>query len=467
MPFLSVVPHYEPVISFTDEQKAVFAKLRGMRFTTDRGRLPRQILESNLRNIRSQILSNKEEVQHNKNIIKQEIKQHVNSINSKGNIYIDFTLFDYDASKENEHRLRTYKPNGTLKIGIHSRNDLETENITDKYDYLEKFKSIEALDKINDLKVTLYDLNDDMYNSILELNPSFIEDTNEVIEYGKLAALTTAAHALAIEKEMDELNGKSIIFKSERDYIGDDSENVLLFDFLGHRDGVDEDTADIITKDLNTAAQILHSCIWLINISERGRPDGGSQYDLHTRINITLAFSKCKNENESGTFYVNGVPFKYTVHNDFSEIIQEIDVDSEGVLQDPKFPSGIGADNPGNHLILNRYLGTIARYKLFKEEKPNKEKPNKWFETYLRLITNMNDVDFYEFASEILRNIMIICSQEELGITLFKMARTRFCAHQYCHTEIDPTFPVNLNIPRFIPIEPLEVETECGCNPKD
>ncbi len=462
MPFLSVVPHYEPVVSVADEQKAVFSKLRGLRFTTERGGLPKLILDSNLRNIRSNVLSSNEKVQANKNKIKEEIEQHIKSAKSKGSantIYVDFTLFGYDASKENVHRLYTYKPGDKLKIGIHSKNDLESEEITDKYDYLEEFKSIETLNEVKDLKVTFYDLSDDMYNSILELNRSFIEGQNEAIKYGKLAALTTAAHALSTEPEMSELNGKSIIFKSEREYIGDDSEDVLLFDFLGHQNGINEDTGDIINKDLDTAAKILHNCIWLINISERGRPDGSSQYDLHTRINITLAFSKCKNAGR--TFYVNGVPFNYTVHNDFSEIIQKIDVDSEGVLQDPDFPTGIGADNSGNHLILNRYLGTIARYKDFK-----KEKPNEWFETYLRLITNMNDIDFYEFASEVLRNIMIICSQEELGITLFKMARTRFCAHQYCHTEIDPTFPVNLNIPRIIPIEPLEVETNCGCNNK-
>jgi hypothetical protein len=310
------------------------------------------------------------------------------------------------------------------------------------------------------MKITLYDLTDDMYNSVLELNPSFFADNNKnsssVLKYGKLATLTASLHALSLDGEMDELNGKSIIFKSARDYIGDDSENVLLFDFLGHMDGKEGDTADIITKDLDAAAYDLHDCIWLINISERGRPDGSAQYDLHTRINITLAFSKCK---ESGAFYVNGVLFEYKAHSDFSELIKNIDVDPEGVLQDPKFPDGIGADNPGNILILNRYLGAIARYKRFDAN----NEPNEWFKTYLKLITNMSDVEFYEFASEILRNIMIICSQKELGITLFKMARTRFCAHQYCHTEIDPTFPVNLNIPRFIPIEPLEVETHCNC----
>ncbi len=466
MPFLQVIPHPEPQATFTDEQKAVFAKLRGLRFSTEKGGVPRQILDSNLRIVKGYILSSNERVKKDKNIIANEIKKAVKTDNSNKNIYIDFTLFGYDKDQESVHRLRTYKPDGTLRIGIHSRNDLESDNITDKYDRMEEFKSIGNIDGIEDININLFDLSDDMYNSILELNPSFVnnnsESKNEVLKYGKLAAITASLHALSVDGNIDELNGQSIMFKSARDYIGDDSENVLLFDFLGHSNNKQEDTADIITKDLDTAAYELHDCIWLINISERGRPDGSSQYDLHTRINITLAFSKCKEKVETRIFYVNGVQFKYTVHTDFSETIKKIDVDSEGVLQDPQFKEDI--DNPGNKLILNRYLGTIARYKLF-DEKNNE--PNEWFKTYLKLITNMSDVEFYEFASEILRNIMIICSQEELGVTLFKMARTRFCAHQYCHTEIDPTFPVNLNIPRFIPIEPLEVETHCDCPKKD
>jgi len=468
MPFISVIPHPEPQATFTDEQKAVFAKLRGLRFSTEKGGIPRQILDSNLRITSGYVLSGNKEANENKKIIVKEINEAINSSSKKNIAYIDLTLFSYEASKESEHRLRTYKPDSTLKIGIHSSNDLETENITDKYDYIKDLKSINNIIESNDIQITLSNLTDDMYNSILELNPTFLNNTNKILEYGKLAALTAASHALSLDGDMDELNGKSIIFKSAREYIGDDSENVLLFDFLGHLDdrGLndrEEDTADIITKDLDKAAEILHSCIWLINISERGRHDGSPQYDLHTRINITLAFSKCKstagNGEKSGTFYVNGVPFDYTAHDDFSTIIEEIDVDSEGVLQDPKFQDSIRVDNPGNILILNRYLGTIARYKTFSKD----GQPNEWFKTYLKLITNMSDFDFYEFVSEILRNIMIICSQSELGVTLFKMARTRFCAKQYCHTEIDPTFPVNLNIPRFIPIEPLEVETHCDC----
>jgi len=464
MPFLQVVPHPEPQATFTDEQKAVFAKLRGLRFSTEKGGVPRQILDSNLRIVKGYILSGKKEVQQDKNIIAKEIQNAIGKDSSKKITYIDFTLLGYDKDNESVHRLRTYKPDGTLRIGIHSRNDLETENITDKYDEMKEFKIIDAIGEREDIKINIFDLSDDMYNSVLELNPTFLndnsKDNNKVLKYGKLAAITASLHALSVDGNIDELKGQSIMFKSARDYIGDDSENVLLFDFLGHMDGKKEDTADIITKDLDTAAKELHDCIWLINISERGRTDGSSQYDLHTRINITLAFSKCK---ESGTFYVNGVPFEYKAHGKFSELIKNIDVDAEGVLQDPKFPDGIGADNPadnpGNILILNRYLGAIARYKRFNAN----NEPNEWFKTYLKLITNMSDVEFYEFASEILRNIMIICSQKELGITLFKMARTRFCAHEYCHTEIDPTFPVNLNIPRFIPIEPLEVETDCGC----
>jgi hypothetical protein len=464
MPFLQVIPHPEPQATFTDEQKAVFAKLRGIKFSTEKGGVPRQILDSNLRIVRGYILSSKEEVKQNKNIIAKEIEKAIGTKPSKNITYIDFTLLNYDETKESEHRLRTYKPDGTLRIGIHSRNDLENENITDKYDHLEEFTKIGNIEEREDIKINLFDLSDDMYNSVLELNPTFLNNSDQqdsILKYGKLAAFTTAMHALSIDGNIDELNGKSIMFKSARDYIGDDSENVLLFDFLGHLNNKKGDTADIITQDLDKAAEILHDCIWLINISERGRTDGSSQYDLHTRINITLSFSKCKENVKSGTFYVNEVPFNYTVHTDFSDIIKKIDVDSEGVLQDPEFTGDDGADNPGNQLILNRYLGTIARYKKFDTQ--NKNKPNEWFETYLKLITNMSDVEFYEFASEILRNIMIICSQKELGITLFKMARTRFCAHQYCHTEIDPTFPVNLNIPRFIPIEPLEVETHCDC----
>ena len=460
MPFLQVVPHPEPQATFTDEQKAVFAKLRGLRFSTEKGGVPRQILDSNLRIVKGYIIGRNPNIQNPKKLIKEEIDKAKKSASSGSITYIDFTLFDYDNNKEAEHRLRTYKPNGKLKIGIHNRNDLENENITDKYDHLGEFTKISNIEEREDIKINLFDLSDDMYNSVLELNKTFVyddgKDKNEVLKYGKLASLTASLHALSVDGNIDELNGKSIMFKSARDYIGDDSENVLLFDFLGHMDGEQGDTADIITKDLDTAAKELHSCIWLINISERGRSDGSAQYDLHTRINITLAFSKCK---ESGTFYVNGVPFEYNAHGKFSDLIKNIDVDAEGVLQDPNFPDGIGADNPGNILILNRYLGAIARYKRFNVN----NEPNEWFKTYLKLITNMSDVEFYEFASEILRNIMIICSQKELGITLFKMARTRFCAHEYCHTEIDPTFPVNLNIPRFIPIEPLEVETDCDC----
>jgi len=464
MPFLQVVPHPEPQATFTDEQKAVFAKLRGLRFSTEKGGVPRQILDSNLRSVKGYILSSKEEVKKYKNIINQEIKKTIGKDSSNKITYIDFTLFNYNKDKESEHRLRAYQPDGTLRIGIHSRNDLETDNITDKYDHMKEFESIGNIEGTEDININLLDLSDDMYNSILELDPIFVnnnsESKNEVLKYGKLAAITASLHALSVDGDIDELNGESIMFKSARDYIGDDSENVLLYDFLGHLNGKQGDTADIITQDLDTAAKTLHDCIWLINISERGRTDGSSQYDLHTRINITLAFSKCKEKADKRIFYVNGVQFEYTVHGDFSTTIQNIDVDSEGVLQDPKFHDDVGADNPGNQLILNRYLGTIARYKKF-----DKDGANEWFKTYLKLITNMSDVDFYEFASEILRNIMIICSQRELGVTLFKMARTRFCAHQYCHTEIDPTFPVNLNIPRFIPIEPLEVETDCGCDP--
>ena len=466
MPFLQVVPHPEPQATFTDEQKAVFAKLRGLRFSTEKGGVPRQILDSNFRIVKGYIIGRDPNIQNPKKLIKEEIDKAKKSASSGSITYIDFTLFDYEKGKESEHRLRTYKPNGKLKIGIHSRNDLEKENITDEYDHLVEFTRIGAIDEREDIKINLFDLSDDMYNSVLELNKTFVyddgKDKNEVLKYGKLAAITASLHALSVDGNIDELNGESIMFKSARDYIGDDSENVLLLDFLGHMNGKQGDTADIITQDLDTAAKTLHDCIWLINISERGRTDGSSQYDLHTRINITLAFSKCKENVSNRTFYVNGVRFDYTVHGDFSTTIENIDVDSEGVLQDPKFQDDI--DNPGNKLILNRYLGTIARYKLF-DEKNNE--PNEWFKTYLKLITNMSDVEFYEFASEILRNIMIICSQKELGVTLFKMARTRFCAHEYCHTLIDPTFPVNLNIPRFIPIEPLEVETHCGCPDKE
>jgi hypothetical protein len=464
MPFLQVVPLPEPQATFTDEQKAVFAKLRGLRFSTEKGEVPRQILDSNLRIVKGYIISKDQNIQQQKEKVKAEIDKAINSSSSGPITYIDFTLFGYDNNRESEHRLRTYKPDGKLKIGIHSRNDLENENITDKYDHLVEFTKIGNIEEREDIKINLFDLSDDMYNSVLELNQTFLGDdsknNNEVLKYGKLAAITASVHALSVDGSIDELQGKSIMFKSARDYIGDNSQNVLLFDFLGHMNNKPEDTADIITKDLDTAAYELHDCIWLINISERGRTDGSSQYDLHTRINITLAFSKCKS---SGTFYVNGVPFAYEAYDDFSKLIQDIDVDAEGVLQDPKFPEGIEADNPGNILILNRYLGTIARYKQFNKG----NEPNEWFKTYLKLITNMSDVEFYEFASEILRNIMIICIQKELGITLFKMARTRFCAYQYCHTEIDPTFPVNLNIPRFIPIEPLEVETHCGCPDKE
>jgi hypothetical protein len=468
MPFLHVVPHPEPQATFTDEQKAVFAKLRGIKVTTEKGGIPRKILDNNLRIVRGYFMSNDRKVQEYKRYVQNEINEVMKSFSSSKIAYIDFTLFDYDNSKESEHRLRTYKPGSILKIGIHGRNDLENDNITDKYDHMQEFKSINDIEERDDIKINLLDLSDDMYNSILELNPSFINNNgqseNKVLKYGKLAAITASLHALAIDGNViDELKGKSIIFKSDRDYIGDDSENVMLFDFLGHKDGQEGDTADIITEDLDTAAEILHDCIWLINISERGRTGGSSQYDLHTRINITLAFSKCKENVEKGTFYVNGIKFDYTVHPDFSKIIKSIDVDEEGVLQDPKFDNNnSGVDNPGNKLILNRYLGTIARYKEF-DDKGNS---NEWFKTYLRLIINMSDIEFYEFASEILRNIMIICSQEELGVTLFKMARTRFCAYLYCHTVIDPTFPVNLNIPRFIPIEPLEVETHCNCHNK-
>jgi len=458
-----VVPHPEPQATFTEEQKAVFAKLRGLRFSTEKGGVPRQILDSNLRIVKGYMLNSKEEIKKYKNIINQEIRKAIRK-NSSNNInYIDFTLFNYNEDKESQHRLRAYQPDGTLRIGIHSRNDMETDNITDQYDHLKEFESIGNIEGIEDININLFDLNDDMYNSVLELNLTFLDNSdkqNSILKYGKLAAFTAASHALSIDGNIDELNGESIMFKSARDYIGDDSENVLLFDFLGHLNEKKGDTADIITQDLDTAAKTLHNCIWLINISERGRTDGSSQYDLHTRINITLAFSKCKENAKSGTFYVKEVPFNYTVHTDFSTIIEKIDVDSEGVLQDPQFSGDVGADNPGNQLILNRYLGSIARYKIFN----NENKPNEWFETYLKLITNMSDVDFYEFASEILRNIIIICSQRELGVTLFKMARTRFCAHQYCHTLVDPTFPVNLNIPRFIPIEPLEVETDCNCD---
>jgi len=284
MPFLQVVPHPEPQATFTDEQKAVFAKLRGLRFSTEKGGVPRQILDSNLRIVKGYIISRDQNIQKQKEKIKAEIYKAIESSPSGPIIYIDFTLFRYDKDRESEHRLRTYKPDGKLKIGIHSRNDLENENITDKYDHLVEFTKIDNIEEREDIKINLFDLSDDMYNSVLELNQTFLDDdskdNNNVLKYGKLAGITASLHALSVDGNIDELKGKSIMFKSARDYIGDDSENVLLFDFLGHMDGEQKDTADIITKDLDTAAHELHDCIWLINISERGRTDGSAQYDL-------------------------------------------------------------------------------------------------------------------------------------------------------------------------------------------
>ena len=468
MPFLSIIPEPEPQLTTAPDTKAVFLKLRGHVFHGARNEIARNIFENNIRTINGYMYNKNKTVVKFSSELKKEIDNTIdNTIRSavqKGensDIYIDFNLFNYDESKADLHRLKAYNPDGKLRIGIHYRNDLQNDTITDKYDVNRELKI--NLPSANDVDVTFSELPDDLYNSILELNPSFFSKNADgsILEYGKLAALTAASHSLVLSNRLDEMQGRTILFKGLRDYIGDDSENVLLFDFLGYDVKSGEDTSDIITKDLDTAAEILHNCIWLINISERGRPDGGSQYDLHTRLNITLAFTKCNNQ--SGEFFINGVKFPYTVHKDdtFSDAIKNTDVDSEGVLQDPP---GIdkNVDNPGNVLILNRYLGTIARYKSF-----DNGVPNEWFKTYIRLISNMSETDFYEFSSEILRNIMIICSQPELGITLFKMARTRYCAYKYCHTEIDPTFPVNLNIPRFIPIEPLEVETHCKCKDEE
>jgi hypothetical protein len=465
MPFLNIIPEPERQLTTAPDSKAVFLKLRGNVFHGSRNEIARSVFENNIRMIDGYSANNNPTVENFSNTLKKVIDD---TIKSEGegkdaeDIYIDFNLFHYDESKADVHRLKTYKPDGKLRLGIHYRNDLTTDTITDKYDINKELKV--DIKSAEDVDITFSDLPDDLYNSILELNPSFFSKSanGSVLEYGKLAALTAASHSLVLSNKLDELKGRTILFKGLRDYIGDDSENVLLFDFLGHEPNSTKDTSDIITEDLDKAAEILHSCIWLINISERGRPDGGSQYDLHTRLNITLAFTKCNDG--SGKFYVNGVEFPYTVYEDkdFSEAIIKTDVDEEGVLQDPP---GIEktVDNPGNVLILNRYLGTIARYKSFDSKDGQ---PNEWFKTYIRLISNMSETDFYEFSSEILRNIMIICSQPELGITLFKMARTRYCAYKYCHTEIDPTFPVNLNIPRFIPIEPLEVETHCNCDKK-
>jgi len=462
MPFLNIIPEIERQFTTAPESKAVFLKLRGNLFHGARNEIAGSVFENNIRMMNGYSANNNPTVENFSNTLKKVIDDTIKS-EVKGNgaedIYIDFNLFYYDESKADVHRLKAYKPDGKLRLGIHYRNDLTTDTITDKYDINEELNV--DIKSAKDVDVTFSDLPDDLYNSILELNPSFLSKSanGNVLEYGKLATLTAAAHSLILSNKINELQGSTILFKGSRDYIGDDSENVVLYDFLGYDVKSGEDTSDIITKDLDTAAEILHNCIWLINISERGRPDGGSQYDLHTRLNITLAFTKCNDG--SGTFTINGVQFPYTVHKDdtFSEAIKNTDVDSEGVLQDPP---GIdkNVDNPGNVLILNRYLGTIARYKYF----DGNDQPNEWFKTYIRLISNMSETDFYEFASEILRNIMIICSQPDLGITLFKMARTRYCAHKYCHTEIDPTFPVNLNIPRVIPIEPLEVETHCNCN---
>jgi len=465
MPFLSIIPEPEPQLTTAPDTKAVFLKLRGHVFHGARNEIARNIFENNIRMINGYTYTKKKTIAEFSINLGKEIDKTIQSLVQKeesSDIYIDFNLFRYDESKADLHRLKAYNPDGKLRIGIHYRNDLQNDTITDKYDINEELKI--RIPSENDIDITFSELPDDLYNSILELNPSFFSKNTDdsILEYGKLAALTAASHSLVLSNKLDEMKGRTILFKGLRDYIGDDSENVLLFDFLGYDVESGEDTSDIITKDLDTAAKILHRCIWLINISERGRQDGGSQYDLHTRLNITLAFTKCNDG--SGTFTVNGVQFPYTVYEDptFSSSIKETDVDEEGVLQDPPRIEKT-VDNPGNVLILNRYLGTIARYKSFN----NKDgQTNEWFKTYIRLISNMSETDFYEFSSEILRNIMIICSQPELGITLFKMARTRYCAYKYCHTEIDPTFPVNLNIPRVIPIEPLEVETHCKCDNK-
>jgi len=463
MPFIDITHELERQFTTAPESKAVFLKLRGVISHGARSEIARSVFENNIRLINGYIAKSQKSVENFANNLGNVINKKIEAIASKErarDVYVDFNLFYYDENEADVHRLKAYKPDGKLRIGIHYRDDLSTDTITDKYDINEELKI--DIPTVEDVNVTLLDLPDDLYNSVLELNPSFFSQSedNSILEYGKLAALTAAAHSLVLNNQLDELKGRTILFKGLRDYIGDDSENVLLFDFLGYDPVTKEDTSDIITKDLDTAAQILHRCIWLINISERGRPDGGTQYDLHTRLNITLAFTKCNDQ--PGEFIVNGVRFPYTVHSDdeISEPIRKTDVDEEGVLQDPPGINKNDVDNPGNVLILNRYLGTIARYKSF----DNKDgQPNQWFKTYIRLISNMSESDFYEFASEILRNIMIICSQPELGITLLKMARTRYCAYKYCHTEIDPTFPVNLNIPRFIPIEPLEVETHCDC----
>jgi hypothetical protein len=463
MPFINVIPEPERQFTTAPDSKAVFLKLRGNAFHGERSEIARSIFENNIRMINGYVAqSNATDVRFS-NALGEAIDKTIKDNVGKGeasDIYIDFNLFQYDESKADVHRLKAYKPDGKLRIGIHYRNDLTTDTITDKYD-INKELNIKIPSE-NNVDVTFSDLPDDLYNSILELNPSFLDKNadNSVLEYGKLAALTAASHSLVLSNKINELRGRTILFKGSRDYIGDDSENVLLFDFLGYDVDSKQDTSDIITKDLDTAAKILHSCIWLINISERGRPDGGSQYDLHTRLNITLAFTKCNDQ--PGEILINDARFPYTVYEDptFSSAIRETDVDAEGVLQDPPRIDKT-VDNPGNVLILNRYLGTIARYKSLTQNGPNE-----WFKTYVRLISNMSETDFYEFSSEILRNIMIICSQPDLGITLFKMARTRYCAYKYCHTEIDPTFPVNLNIPRFIPIEPLEVETHCDCQNK-
>ncbi len=464
MPFINITHEPERQFTTAPESKAVFLKLRGVIFQGARNEIARSVFENNMRIINGYIAKSKKSIESFANSLGKLINKKIESKVTKervGDVYVDFNLFHYDESEADVHRLRAYKPDGKLRMGIHYRDDLSTDTITDKYDINEELMI--DIPTAGDVDITLSDLPDDLYNSILELNPSFFSksENNSILEYGKLAALTAASHSLVLNNQLDELKGRTIMFKGLRDYIGDDSENVLLFDFLGYDVATREDTSNIITKDLDAAAQILHRCIWLINISERGRPDGGTQYDLHTRINITLAFTKCNDQ--PGEFSVNGVIFPYTVHKDdqISEPIIKTDVDEEGILQDPPGINKNDVDNLGNVLILNRYLGTIARYKSF--DKKNGE-PNQWFKTYARLISNMSESDFYEFASEILRNIMIICSQPELGITLFKMARTRYCAHKYCHTEIDPTFPVNLNIPRVIPIEPLEVETHCNCD---
>ncbi len=471
MPFLNIIPEPERQFTTAPDNKAVFLKLRGNVFHGSKNEIASNIFENNMRMINGYITNNTTDKNIEKfsnnlrglidNIIKSQVKK------DAGDVYIDFTLLGYDESKADMHRLKAYKPDGKLRIGVHYRNDLTTDTITDKYDIEQEIDT--DIPSKNDIDITFSDLPDDLYNSILELNPSFLPERRDgnkstadnTLEYGKLAALTAASHSLVLSNKINELKGRTILFKGSREYIGDDSENVLLFDFLGHDVVSDEDTSDIIRKDLDTAAKILHRCIWLINISERGRPDGGAQYDLHTRLNITLAFTKCQQNDSTGSFTINGVPFNYTVHGDadFSQAIKDTDVDEEGVLQDPPLKDKT-ENNIGNVLILNRYLGTIARYKSF----DNNGVPNEWFKTYVRLISNMSETDFYEFSSEILRNIMIICSHPDLGITLFKMARTRYCAHLYCHTEIDPTFPVNLNIPRVIPIEPLEVETHCECS---